>query len=157
MDRKEYNKQWFLKNKEKRKEYDKNRDKIENNPQRYKSKKICAWMRYGLIDDYEKVYDIYINTHECMKCSVEISGRNKCMDHDHNTQLYRAVLCKSCNTGNRLDLQLRTDNTTGIKYITKHKDGYRFTKCIKGKTHAKYFTTLEKCIEYKDKYLLEFC
>ena len=141
MDRKEY-----------QKEYYKQRSK---NPECIKSYKLSDWKREGLVDDYEKVYDIYLNTHECMKCSVEISGHNKCMDHDHITNLFRAVVCKSCNTGNTLDLHCRKTNKLGIKNIRKYRNGYEFTKCIKGTRHAKSFTTLEEAIEYKDKYLLE--
>ena len=125
-----------------------------NTPQEFKTHKIADWKRYGLIDDYEKVYEIYINTNNCMKCSVEISGHNKCMDHCHTTNLYRAVLCKSCNNGNPFDLHCRKTNKLGIKNIFIQGKGYRFQIQIKGTKHGKWFKTLEETIEYKNQYLL---
>ena len=41
-------------------------------PKGKKTNKIDDWRRLGLVDDYEKIYDIYLNTHECMKCNIEI-------------------------------------------------------------------------------------
>ena len=155
---KEYSKEYRLKNKDKtaatKHEYMK---KYKETPQYKKSQAIDNWKRYGLIDNYETVYDIYINTHECMKCNISISGTNKHMDHDHDTNLYRSVICSSCNTGNTLDIHPQQNNTVGIKYISTHQNGgYVFQKVIKKKRHIKYFKTLEEAIEYKKKYLLEF-
>jgi len=141
-----------------RKEYiDKYMKEYRKTPQGIKSRIIITWKAKGLIDDYEKIYQIYLDTHECMKCNISISGRNKHMDHDHITNLFRAVLCASCNTGNKLDLHCQKNNIVGIKNIIIYKDGYRFQKMTKGKTHQKWFKTLEKCIEYKEQYLLKFC
>tara|TARA_R110000772_G_scaffold245104_1_gene358512 strand:- start:247 stop:672 length:426 start_codon:yes stop_codon:yes gene_type:complete len=124
-------------------------------PQYKKSQTIDNWKRYGLIDNYEKVYQIYLDTNNCMKCQVEITGHNKHMDHDHITNLFRAVLCASCNKGNSLDLHCSKNNKVGIKYISIQHNGYVFQKTIKKKRHFKWFKTLEECIDYKDKYLLE--
>ena len=140
MDRKERTRQYL-------REYNKT-------PQGIKSDKIKTWKYKGLIDNYDKVYDIYINTHECMKCQVDITGINKHMDHDHDTRLYRAILCRSCNIGNTLDLDCQKDNKLGIKYICRHQNGYKFQKKTKGKLHQKSFKTLEETIEYKNQYLL---
>tara|TARA_R110000803_G_scaffold86436_1_gene152785 strand:- start:226 stop:696 length:471 start_codon:yes stop_codon:yes gene_type:complete len=150
---KEYNKQYYLKNKEK---IDQQHNEYSKTPQFKKSQTICSWKTKGLIDDYEKVYQIYLDTNNCMKCQVEITGNNKHMDHCHITNLYRAVLCQSCNNGNPLDTKCSKNNTLGIKNISMTKYGYKFQKVTKGKTHSKYFTTLEKAIEYKEQYLLEF-
>ena len=152
-DKKEYNRLHYLKNKEK---LDQQHNEYRKTPQCKKSQTIGSWKTRGLIDDYEKVYQIYLDTNNCMKCQVEITGNNKHMDHCHITNLYRSVLCNSCNTGNILDLHCNKDNKLGIKNISMTKDGYDFRKTIKGKTHRKWFLTLEEAIEYKNKYLLEF-
>lgn len=150
-DQREYKKEYYLKNKEYFKEHYK---QLIKTPEGIKSITIRRWKQKGLIGDIEKVYDIYLNTHQCMKCEVEISGLNKCMDHCHITNLYRAVLCRPCNTNNLLDTHCSKNNkSTTIKNISKNKDGYQFEKMVKGKKHYKWFKTLEETIEYKNQYL----
>ena len=173
--KKRENRQYYLKNKEKIKEYKlknkekyketarlyrlKNKEKIQEyrkSPQGIKSHTICDWRRKGVIGDLDAVYDIYLATTECMKCSVPISGLNKHMDHDHETRLYRAVLCNSCNIGNPLDLHCHKSNkSTGIKNITKRKKRYGFEKTTKKVPHRKFFKTIEEAIQYKEQYLSE--
>jgi len=64
---------------------------------------IGQWKIKGLIhDNYDDLYNIYINTTECMICSKEFkSRRDRCMDHDHQTNLYRQILCQNCNIHDR--------------------------------------------------------
>ena len=151
MDKKEYNRQYYLKHKQK---FQKKNIEYRKTPEGWKSFRIGSWKHKGLIDDYEKVFEIYMETTECMRCSVPISGRGKHMDHDHETGLYRAILCRSCNNGNPLDLDCRKNNkSTGIKYISKRKNGYGFHKTTKGVSHRKYFKTIEEAVKYKDNYL----
>tara|TARA_R110002126_G_C10277788_1_gene484752 strand:- start:50 stop:622 length:573 start_codon:yes stop_codon:yes gene_type:complete len=188
MDRKEYHRlyrlknkerlsekgrEYYLKNKEKKKEYYlKNKEtilsqkkahqesarKYKQTPKGIRSRVKCKWRKRGVIGDLDAIYDIYLATNECMRCSVPISGRNKHMDHDHETRLYRAILCNSCNTGNPLDLKCSKNNkSTGIKNITEHNKGrgYEFQKTTKGVPHSKYFKTLEEAVKYKEQYLSE--
>ena len=108
------------KNKEKiaahKKEYcEKNKDKISAYCKEYskteackKSNRISGWKVSGLIhNDYDALYEHYINTKNCDYCNVElIEGCGKtarCMDHSHKTNLFRNVLCNSCNTKRRED------------------------------------------------------
>ena len=127
------------------------KEKYRNSPNGKKKRKIDSWKGRGLIDDYEKVFEIYMETTECMRCSVPISGRGKHMDHDHITKLYRAVLCRSCNVGNHLDLHPRKTNKLGIKYIQECYPGsFRF---FKGNVKSTSFKTIEEAVIYKNNYL----
>jgi hypothetical protein len=88
-----------LRNNEYRKQ---NPDKVKQyRKNAYKSNTKSKWKQRGLIlDDFENIWNRYINTDKCDTCSVLLEGRGanqKCMDHDHITGLFRNVLCKSCN------------------------------------------------------------
>ena len=93
-------------NKEKikeRRESEKNKEYMKeyrNSAKGKKSTMISGWKYKGLIsDDYDAIYDRYINTHECDCCKKPIhQGKgSRVMDHDHNTGKFRNVLCHDCN------------------------------------------------------------
>ena len=112
MDRKEYLRQYRLKNKEKIKEQSK--EYYENNKEHYKeyhkeyrktdkdikTKKISSWKRLGVIhDNFDILYDLYINTNECNICNKGFCDTyDRCLDHDHTNGLFRYVLCRNCNS-----------------------------------------------------------
>ena len=115
-----YDKNYREKNKEKidvraKEYYEKNKEKILTHAKEYsktesgkKSCRISVWKFNGLIHgDYDALYEHYINTKNCDYCNVElIEGCGKtarCMDHSHKTNLFRNVLCNSCNTKRRED------------------------------------------------------
>ena len=97
---KEYYKEYREKNKEHRKEYKK---KYLQTDAGKKSYTISNWKQGGLIhDNYEALYEHYINTFECDNCGIElVSGRYgnnfRCMDHCHKTGKFRNILCNTCN------------------------------------------------------------
>ena len=103
-DRKEYFKQYQLANKEKikeyKKEYSKEYNKTEN---RKKSNRVNTWKQTGVIsDNFDKLYNKYINTNNCDNCDVELIHGNfgnnkKVLDHDHETGQFRNILCCGCN------------------------------------------------------------
>ncbi len=99
MDRKQYFKQYRDDNKEKIKE--RNRLYFQSKSGK-KSYKISSWKTAGVIsDDFDSLYEHYINCKNCEECNVELQNGNlvnkRCLDHDHKTGLFRNVLCNSCN------------------------------------------------------------
>ena len=125
--RKEYDRQRYLKNKEKMKQdsldnyyaerqkkldylkqyREENKDiirekhRVYNKTEKGKRVRIIAgWKTKGLIsDDYDAIYDRYIDTHECDCCKKPIHQGigSRVMDHDHKTGKFRNVLCHNFN------------------------------------------------------------
>tara|TARA_R110000824_G_scaffold3008_1_gene13885 strand:- start:72 stop:575 length:504 start_codon:yes stop_codon:yes gene_type:complete len=93
---KEQKKEYYETNKEKIKEYSKTE-------QGRKISRISDWKRSGVINnDFTSLYEHYINCNKCENCNIELIegmyGSNKrCLDHDHETGLFRNVLCNTCN------------------------------------------------------------
>ena len=107
---KEHNKKYKEKNKEKTKEYtDKNKEKKKEYDKVYykteagkKLHRIQNWKSRGVIsDDYNSLYEYYLNCKNCEECNVELveckKSNSRCLDHNHKTGLFRNVLCNSCN------------------------------------------------------------
>ena len=93
--RNECARRYYEKNKEKSAEYFKT-DKGK------KVSKISNWKRMGIINDnWDTLYDKYINAECCEKCNVkfdnEINNNKKCIDHNHETGQFRNILCMKCN------------------------------------------------------------
>jgi len=98
------NKEYYKEYREKHKEHCKEYNKEYNQTTAGKKKTTIAnWKHNGLIcDNYEELYNKYINTWECDNCGVELVsgmyGNNKrCMDHCHKTGKFRNILCNTCN------------------------------------------------------------
>tara|TARA_R110000782_G_scaffold162990_1_gene254746 strand:+ start:43 stop:456 length:414 start_codon:yes stop_codon:yes gene_type:complete len=111
-----------------------------------KSITISRWKKvFGLKlregETYEMIYDKVQNTKNCELCKVELcDGRKtngRCMDHCHETLYYRMTLCRGCNSHHKRELQ--KNNTTGIRYIHKFKNGWRYQAIPRG-SFTKYST-----------------
>ena len=64
-----------------------------------KSNRIAKWKFRGLVhDDYDALYDAYQLNNKCDVCKCDYSATVKCMDHDHDTGLFRQFLCQQCNS-----------------------------------------------------------
>jgi hypothetical protein len=74
---------------------------------KHKSTKICHWKLRGVVcEDFDMLYQEYIKKTKCEHCCKDFkSTTDRCLDHDHSTGLFRAVVCQSCNV-----------NDTYIKY-----------------------------------------
>ncbi|GAI74131.1 unnamed protein product [marine sediment metagenome] len=94
--------------------YNKNHDEIILKQRAYlqtekgkKINRIASWKSKGVIsDDFDSLYEKYMNTNNCENCDIElVSGaglsNKKHLDHDHRTNLFRNVLCGSCNINRR--------------------------------------------------------
>tara|TARA_R110001606_G_scaffold153012_1_gene293933 strand:- start:167 stop:502 length:336 start_codon:yes stop_codon:yes gene_type:complete len=98
-------KEWCQKNKEKlnkkSREYSKEYRKTD------KGKKLAIirkWKHRGVIsNDYDSLYNYYLSINNCEECNIELTRDNvrtkttKCLDHDHDTGLFRNILCHTCN------------------------------------------------------------
>ena len=56
------------------------------------------------------------STFNCEICSKIVEGRNKCIDHCHETGLYRGILCQGCN----IALGKFDDNIVILKQAIKY-------------------------------------
>ena len=63
---------------------------------------------------------------KCSICGNEFKDKNgEHVDHDHKTGLYRALLCRGCNTGLGNFKESISNLERAIEYLRKHNDSSR--------------------------------
>lgn len=96
----EYSHKWFMKNGDRRRAQARLWSKTESGR---KCQRIQCWKKHGIIhEDYDKLYEQYMNAKECENCSIPLTfgwhGDARCVDHCHETGQFRNILCRVCNT-----------------------------------------------------------
>jgi hypothetical protein len=77
---KQYGREWYAKNRERATE----------------TQRLSNYRSWGLdVAEAKRVFD---SRNRCEICGVQVSGKNKHLDHDHVTLKVRGVLCSRCNT-----------------------------------------------------------
>ena len=114
-----------------------------------KTQTIYQWKSRGVIyEDYDELYYTYIRTLNCSYCNKEFKNSfDRCLDHDHITGLFRAIVCRGCNS---CDSYIKypegyDERKVNKKYREKNKEK------IKGKNKEYYETNKEKIKEYREK------
>jgi len=120
----------------------------------HKYKSIYDWKRIGVIsNDFDNLYKNHMNINNCQLCKVEfnkdIRNQNRCLDHDHETGLYRQTICNKCNCG--FDRKKNKNNKSGYKniYFDKTYNKYKYETMINKKRIQKYFKRLRDALVYK--------
>lgn len=117
--KRENDRKYYQKNKEKKKEYLKEYKQTE---QGKKSGRIKNWKHYGLIhNNYDELYEYYLNTTHCEKCNIELTDGNKasnrkCMDHSHTTGQFRNILCNGCNVKRKEETSKETSSIVDFEH-----------------------------------------
>ena len=106
INRREYNKKYYLENKYKRKKED---------PQKSTNRQLLN--NYGITLE-DKNTMVKEQHHKCLICKNKfISSRDTHVDHCHSTGKIRGILCRNCNAmlgGSRDDVEILAN---GIKYL----------------------------------------
>lgn len=88
-----------------------------------KSILIKLWKKRGILsNDWDSLYQNYITTNNCNKCNIlfDKGTYKRCLDHDHNTKLFRMVLCNRCNLFQ--DRQTNTNNSSEYPNVLYNKE-----------------------------------
>jgi len=96
------NKERFIEAAKKNHEENKERNNLQHKKNRLKKHKyycIFEWKRHGIVDeDYDSLYQCYIEEKNCWICGHDFSKYRKNLDHDHETGEARFVCCFYCNS-----------------------------------------------------------
>jgi hypothetical protein len=120
----EYKRQYREKNKEKLDEYnkefkEKNAEHLKEYQKNYYSSKQ-KYLRYGI---NREQYDSLLNkqNNKCSICGISFNNENEIrIDHDHDKNIVRGLLCHHCNCGLGLFKDDINVLTNAINYLNKY-------------------------------------
>jgi hypothetical protein len=128
---------------------------------RHKTYTIYNWKKRGVkSDNYDNLYNHHMSINNCQLCNILFDNTSKnlrCLDHDHDTGLYRLTICNSCNANYKTEInRFKSCNKSGHMWITNHKQKYnatyrfdwRYQRKIDGMRKIKCFNTLTKAIAF---------
>ena len=94
--------------KEQEREY---RKEYNQTPNRKKSNTKSSWKQSGMLfteEDFERIYNLYVTQELCNACDCVLTRGERyttpskaCCDHDHETGLFRHIICNACNVNDR--------------------------------------------------------
>lgn len=123
---------------------------------------FADWKFHGLIGDFDAIYQRYITATHCELCGHLLTkdkkgGRQKHMDHNHETGEFRNIVCQKCNH-QKLDRKRNSNNTTGHKGISfvKKKKLWKYRKQHNGKTFQVMRKNKIELLCFKFAYLILF-
>ena len=122
-----------------------------------KSQTIYKWKNRGLIyDNYDELYEVYIKTMECQHCNKAFKkSSDRCLDHDHETGLFRKIVCRGCNV---LDSYIKYPNGySRQEYNQANKEKFKeyyqeYYQANKEQKKEYYQANKEYRKEYKQEY-----
>jgi flagellar biosynthesis GTPase FlhF len=78
----------------------------EQTPIGKKVRMLSKWKTRGLdetVEELDIIYELYLQQEFCYSCDVKLTrdgvcSTQACLDHDHTTNKFRQICCRSCNT-----------------------------------------------------------
>ena len=98
---------WTDEEKKEKAKYQKEYMKNYVKPKYHNRDTIYNWKKRGLIETdgytYQSIYEKYMSCVKCESCEVGLTidkkrkSTTKCMDHCHQSGIFRDIICHSCN------------------------------------------------------------
>tara|TARA_R110001599_G_C11853498_1_gene620921 strand:- start:35 stop:496 length:462 start_codon:yes stop_codon:yes gene_type:complete len=118
----------------------------------------AQWKIHGVKfteDEFNLIYDRWLNSTNCELCNHDYSSSKKCMDHSHETGKFRCICCNQCNL-NMPDRKKSSRNKSGHKNIcfNKQRNNWKFSKLSFGNRTQFYFKTKNEALWFKITFLI---
>lgn len=83
-------------------------------------KKSVIYLKECRADPYGAML-LYADNDFCIICGKRLSPNNKCIDYDHETGLFRSILCNKCNNGLNMFDDVIELIQNAINYLIKYE------------------------------------